>query len=968
MATLTNQNSNARSMNGISIVAADEIYSEDLSVGELTVSSGIKATSGQTIDFGSNSPIMNGTNITGIPSGSLPANIAYKNANNTFSATQVFSTGGIGDAIQIFKTGTSEYIFLNNNGQIGYWNGTSIVWSIDNTGTGSFPTTSNIPLKNVSNTFSATNNFSELNAYNLNLISKTFLQSVQFTNTTGSVFFLSFNSPEYVIISSNITTIVLPNPYNPNPTQPTTLCIGASFKFIRPYSTTSVSFIGYNEYYSITPHQYIVFNTTPRRTVIFNDTIFSITITCIDNQQQPTYSTNVWVADVLYNSYGVFNSLITSALENYAKLSAFNNEFTNQNTYSSIIAQTAIKIKNSSIIDGYTYLRTDGSIGYTPDGILTNSNWEIQASGLINTKGGIHAADTQVINFGTNAPTMSGSNISDVAKLNTDNTFLFSNSFDNITTFNNTTEFNDIATFNNSATFNNPTTFNNPATFNDPTTINKQYTIRDGATSSMRPTYQNPLVFYYQRVNPSVQSRYYFRSGITGGSDNITFDANTTVTYYMVGGGGGGAGNISTGVRGGGGGGAGQFLTGSFTALAGETYTLTTGTPAGAGSLGNATSVLAGSDGASVSITGAGVSITAIGGSGGLAHTSSGAAGKGGNGGNGGIGGNGGNTSGSIGQNGGSIGGGAGGSYNLTVSGTGNTYTPSATVDGVILSFSGGNGGANNATSGLDAANFGNGGGGGGGTGTQKGGNGLYGFILLMVAPYTQETYMFQPTYGITTTMTESSRLIATTEYVKNQYKYDNTFTNLINVNVPSSLTPTTSITGANGCIQVISNSSSSSVGKDGMSFKAGVDTNSIINFMNTAATLRGAIIGASSTSVTYSTTSDERLKQNISNMPSQLENIKSLSARSFNWKSTGEEDYGFIAQEIYKVYPILNPLKNNSNYDDKLYPVKTDGSNFVHMIDYGKMTPYLWSAVQELTLIVEKQQKQIDELILKSL
>jgi hypothetical protein len=116
-------------------------------------------------------------------------------------------------------------------------------------------------------------------------------------------------------------------------------------------------------------------------------------------------------------------------------------------------------------------------------------------------------------------------------------------------------------------------------------------------------------------------------------------------------------------------------------------------------------------------------------------------------------------------------------------------------------------------------------------------------------------------------------------------------------------------------------------------------------------------------TSFAYNTTSDERLKENILTMPSQLENIKSLSARAFNWKSTGELENGFIAQEIYTTYPELNPLRNNDNYEDKLYPVKSDGSDFIHMIDYGKMTPYLWSAVQELTLIVERQQREIEDL-----
>jgi len=97
--------------------------------------------------------------------------------------------------------------------------------------------------------------------------------------------------------------------------------------------------------------------------------------------------------------------------------------------------------------------------------------------------------------------------------------------------------------------------------------------------------------------------------------------------------------------------------------------------------------------------------------------------------------------------------------------------------------------------------------------------------------------------------------------------------------------------------------------------------------------------------------------------MESQFENIKLLKPCRFNWKQSGEIDYGFIAQEVFTTYPHLNPIKNNDKYPDKLYPTKTDGSDYIFGMDYGKMTPYLWSAVQELILVNEKLNERLTAL-----
>jgi hypothetical protein len=156
--------------------------------------------------------------------------------------------------------------------------------------------------------------------------------------------------------------------------------------------------------------------------------------------------------------------------------------------------------------------------------------------------------------------------------------------------------------------------------------------------------------------------------------------------------------------------------------------------------------------------------------------------------------------------------------------------------------------------------------------------------------------------------------------------------------------------TGVNGILRVKATVGTNSI--DGAIFIPYSDTNNIINFVNTAGTIRGSINGTSSTTVSYNTSSDRRLKKNIEPMPSQLENIKKLNARAFTWKETNQDDYGFIAQEIYSVYEHLRPY---NKYEDKENPTKADGTPWIYGVDYGKMTPYLWAGLQELIYKVEQ-------------
>ena len=108
-----------------------------------------------------------------------------------------------------------------------------------------------------------------------------------------------------------------------------------------------------------------------------------------------------------------------------------------------------------------------------------------------------------------------------------------------------------------------------------------------------------------------------------------------------------------------------------------------------------------------------------------------------------------------------------------------------------------------------------------------------------------------------------------------------------------------------------------------------------------------GTIQSASTTSLEFGTGSDERLKENIVDAPSQLDKILDLNVRQFDWKKTGESEVGFVAQEVHKVLPNCA----SEGGDD---PSKNPWSIFK-----AAFAPYLVSAIQE-------QQKQIEELKLE--
>jgi hypothetical protein len=94
---------------------------------------------------------------------------------------------------------------------------------------------------------------------------------------------------------------------------------------------------------------------------------------------------------------------------------------------------------------------------------------------------------------------------------------------------------------------------------------------------------------------------------------------------------------------------------------------------------------------------------------------------------------------------------------------------------------------------------------------------------------------------------------------------------------------------------------------------------------------------------------SDIRLKKNIKEMESVLENIKKIRVVRFNYKNyqPKKQQIGIIAQELEKYYPEF---------------IFTDKKGY-KLIFYDKLTTILIKAIQELSLKVENLEKKYGEI-----
>lgn len=105
-----------------------------------------------------------------------------------------------------------------------------------------------------------------------------------------------------------------------------------------------------------------------------------------------------------------------------------------------------------------------------------------------------------------------------------------------------------------------------------------------------------------------------------------------------------------------------------------------------------------------------------------------------------------------------------------------------------------------------------------------------------------------------------------------------------------------------------------------------------------------GSVINNGTSAVSYSTTSDERLKENIRPTSFSINDLLKIQIKDFTYKSDKGTNYqtGVLAQQLFKVIPSVVIVGGN------------DPLQRPWQVDYSKLTPFLIKAVQD-------QQHQIE-------
>jgi hypothetical protein len=131
--------------------------------------------------------------------------------------------------------------------------------------------------------------------------------------------------------------------------------------------------------------------------------------------------------------------------------------------------------------------------------------------------------------------------------------------------------------------------------------------------------------------------------------------------------------------------------------------------------------------------------------------------------------------------------------------------------------------------------------------------------------------------------------------------------------------------------------------GLNGILVKDTQANGAIASFVNSSNALAGAIT-ISGITTTYGTSSDIKLKENIIDAAPALSSIISMPIRQFDWKADGSHtDYGVVAQEANEYAPEMVAQRD------------------VWQVDYGRITPRLIKAFQELAAKVTALEEQLN-------
>ena len=127
----------------------------------------------------------------------------------------------------------------------------------------------------------------------------------------------------------------------------------------------------------------------------------------------------------------------------------------------------------------------------------------------------------------------------------------------------------------------------------------------------------------------------------------------------------------------------------------------------------------------------------------------------------------------------------------------------------------------------------------------------------------------------------------------------------------------------------------------------------SAVVFYNASGSVVGTIY-PSAASTAYNTTSDYRLKDRVRPVEGALDSVMRLKPSSYVFKSEPDKRIdGFIAHEVQEIAPYAVTGEKDA-VDEKGDPV-------YQQVDYGKLTPLLAAAIQELETKLEQQQEKIE-------
>jgi hypothetical protein len=110
--------------------------------------------------------------------------------------------------------------------------------------------------------------------------------------------------------------------------------------------------------------------------------------------------------------------------------------------------------------------------------------------------------------------------------------------------------------------------------------------------------------------------------------------------------------------------------------------------------------------------------------------------------------------------------------------------------------------------------------------------------------------------------------------------------------------------------------------------------------------------ISVATSSTSFNTSSDYRLKENIAPMTGALAKVAELKPVTYTWKVDGADGQGFIAHELQAVCPDAVVGEKDA--------INENGKPIYQGIDTSFLVATLTAAIQELKTIVDTQAAKI--------